>query len=316
MTIKRNISISEEIISYLLYLRTKIMAFLIYRRTFRNYISVVTHILRRQYPVEAILRNGSHISLHNHLQVSSIGNSQARNGVEYDTLNDTATFSSLPYVVDKNMKVTLRHAVTNGDAVSILLDNVYKFLPVEGRTVIDAGVNIGDSPIYFALRGAEKVIGLEPFPKIYEIARKNIELNNVSHKVTMMLGGCAAESGYTTIDPDLTSGIDTPLVLEQKRGKRVPLLTLEDILNQNNIPASGTILKMDCEGCEYQTILSASEDTLQKFSHILIEYHHGYKNLKEKLEKSHFSVSVTRPRINPRDVKSYVRIGYIYAKQN
>jgi hypothetical protein len=52
---------------------------------------------------------------------------------------------------------------------------------------------------------------------------------------------------------------------------------------------------MDCEGCEYESILNANENTLQKFSHILIEYHHGYKDLKEKLEKSGFKVSVTRP---------------------
>ena len=69
---------------------------------------------------------------------------------------------------------------------------------------------------------------------------------------------------------------------------------------------------MDCEGCEYETILSSADDILQKFSHIQIEYHYGYKNLKERLEDSGFNVSVTKPMIdlsyNPRRI-----IGYIYA---
>jgi hypothetical protein len=71
-------------------------------------------------------------------------------------------------------------------------------------------------------------------------------------------------------------------------------------------------MKMDCEDCEYETILSASEQTLQKFSYMIVEYHHGYKNLKYKLEKSGFNVSVTRPRLYPEGILE----GYIFAKLN
>jgi hypothetical protein len=49
---------------------------------------------------------------------------------------------------------------------------------------------------------------------------------------------------------------------------------------------------MDCEGGENDSIPSASEDTLRNFSHIMVEYHYWYKNLKRKLEKR--KVSVTR----------------------
>jgi hypothetical protein len=75
---------------------------------------------------------------------------------------------------------------------------------------------------------------------------------------------------------------------------------------------------MDCEGCEYESILYANEATLQKFSYMQIEYHYGYKDLKNKLEKSGFNVSVTVPKTNPRHMinkpnnrKMYV--GWIYA---
>ena len=49
-----------------------------------------------------------------------------------------------------------------------------------GKPIIfwDVGANIGDSSIYFALKGAKKVIALEPLPANYEMAVKNIELNN------------------------------------------------------------------------------------------------------------------------------------------
>jgi Methyltransferase FkbM domain len=80
------------------------------------------------------------------------------------------------------------------------------------------------------------------------------------------------------------------------------------------------ILKTDCEGCEYEVILSADEQTLQKFDLVMIEYHYGYKNLKQKLERSGFKVSVTRPKIeawapevsNQRDK---LATGHIFAKK-
>jgi FkbM family methyltransferase len=143
------------------------------------------------------------------------------------------------------------------------------------------------------------------------MAKKNIELNNVPNKVTLLLAGCAASHGYITIDPDHISSITSTLV-GFKKGIRVPLLTLDNILSQYNISSKDVILKMDCEGCEYEVILSAYEGTLQKFSHIQIEYHNGYIQLKEKLEKSGFKVSFTRPMWNYRKQ----HMGYIYAKRN
>jgi len=74
---------------------------------------------------------------------------------------------------------------------------------------------------------------------------------------------------------------------------KVPLLTSANVLDENNIRSAEAILKMDCEGCEYD-IISASDDVLRRFSHIYLEYHYGYENLKERLEKCGFNVSVTR----------------------
>ena len=42
---------------------------------------------------------------------------------------------------------------------------------------------------------------------------------------------------------------------------------------------------MDCEGCEYDDIiLHAPSEVLNRLNHIQIEYHYGYRNLKDKLE--------------------------------
>jgi len=70
---------------------------------------------------------------------------------------------------------------------------------------------------------------------------------------------------------------------------------------------SNAILKLDCEGCEYDTILNCSASILQKFTDIQVEYHKGYKNLEEKFMSVGFEVSHT--------VIDNINRGHIHAKR-
>src|SRR5215469_12479041 len=99
--------------------------------------------------------------------------------------------------------------------------------------------------------------------------------------------------------------------LLQMGSKMGPLLTLENLLDKNNIRPGEAILKMDCEGCEYDTILSSTDRVLRQFS----QYHYGYKNLKNRLEECGFYVSVIRrPRfqLHPENKKK-MYVGDIFA---
>ena len=286
-----------------------------YRRTYRNYFSIIFHNFQKDYPVEAILSNNEHIILRNHMEAFFLTVVDGHKEIEYDITKDIV-YILFPRFNKNDLKIKIYGGINNGD-VSIFLRNEY-VLPVKGKIVIDIGANIGDSPILFALRGADKVIGIEPFPKNYELAKKNIESNNLSDRISLLLAGCASNSSYITIDPEYESNI-TSRLRDFNEGIRIPLVTLENILNEFNVEASNAVLKMDCEGCEYDIILSASKDTLSKFSDIQIEYHHGYRSLKEKLEKAGFNVVTTRPILHYRsnDItvpRTYV--GNLYAKQN
>jgi FkbM family methyltransferase len=206
----------------------------------------------------------------------------------------------------------MRGAVHNGDVISIFKENIYSKLPINGKTIIDVGANIGDSSIYFALKGAKRVIGIEPFPKNYEIARSNVELNGLSDKVTLLLAGCGGHGGNITVDNSYESCANSQLTGNAKSGAKIPLMTLKEILTEFQLTNEDIILKLDCEGCEYDVVLS-SASVLTQFSHILIEYHYGYKDLLESLKKLGFRVSHTRPVYEP--IHKY-RKGYIVAHRS
>jgi FkbM family methyltransferase len=320
----KNISFSDLILNYLSNLqpsknKENYRKFLCYRRTYRNYINVMLSILRKKYPIDAVIRNGTHIVLHNIMEAQIVGGRHIyggrHEGIEYDITNDIVTLSTLPF--GRKGTITIYGGISNGDIISVYVDNIYQRLPVQNKTVVDIGGNIGDSAIYFALIGASKIICVEPFPKNYELAQKNIKLNNYSNIITAILAGCSHNRRTINIDPSYNSGILGTLK-NFDVGIKVPLLTLEDILNDYHLQSDGSIiLKMDCEGCEYETLLSADDTTLQKFSHMMIEYHYGYKNLKEKLEMVGFKVSVTRPKLqwSPQlsDQKFNLAVGHIFA---
>jgi FkbM family methyltransferase len=156
----------------------------------------------------------------------------------------------------------------------------YEELEVKGRDVIDIGACIGDTAIYFALKKSRHVYALEPFPASYELARKNVKLNGLGDKITMI---------SVTHLKDFASN----------RGKKIPVLTLANLVEKYKIKDG--ILKIDTEGDEYKIIMSSTQKVLRRFSQIELEYHNGYLDLENKLKEAGFDVSHTVPKYSGYD---------------
>ena len=263
-----------------------------YRETYQNYLSVLEHIIQKKYPAKAFLRNGQEVGLTSFEQSYNLARLQNQKQVLYDFTSNTVVISRTGFTNSRDLR--LKGALDNGEIVNIFIEERYRNFPVEGKIVLDVGANIADSCIYFASRGAEKVIGVEPLLKNYEIAEENIKLNNYSNNITLVLAGCSAKEGSINSTVDWQKGIGKQIYDDSKEGTTIPLLTLEQILEQNNVGQRKTVLKMDCEGCEYDVILSASDSVLRRFSNILIEYHYGFNDIKERLEKCNFDVSLIK----------------------
>jgi FkbM family methyltransferase len=144
----------------------------------------------------------------------------------------------------------------------------YKFLNVKDKNVLDIGAFVGDSPIYFILKGAKKVYAIELHPDAYKEMLENIKLNNMKDKIIPINIGISYEKDYITIST--TINIQDTLLKSKGNGIKVPAGKLSDIVEKYNIDAQ--VLKMDCEGCEYDIILK-DYDIIKEFDEIGFEYH-------------------------------------------
>lgn len=268
----------------------------LFRKKYKNYINVMYRLLRNQYPIIANMRNGNNITCRDYFDV-------------YNNMMDLQSDPEEDIVYVNEIK--FYGGKTKLDMAPIFLGEVYKFLPVNDKVVVDIGASIADSSIYFASRGARKVLALEPDITRFELAKKNIAANNFSDKIEIIQAGCI---GMKSEDHD---GVK----LNQS-------MTLDQIIKKlgQSPPES---LKMACWGCEYDVLLTTPDEIIAKFNHIQVQYLFGYGNLKQKLEKCGFHVTFSGPSYakyaiqNPRVFRSHINtdrlsnifFGYIYAKK-
>lgn len=209
----------------------------------------------------------------------------------------------------------LQFGNTVGAIKEQFIEEQYRWLDVKEKDVIDIGANVGDTAIYFSLKGAKHVYAFEPYPYSYRIALQDIKLNNLANKITFLNEGCSGKETIIKVDTNYKNIGGTDLKIFNK-GKRIKITTLESIVKKFNIKYPA-ILKIDCEGCEYGVLLGAQNSDLKRFKQILVEYHYGYLNLKRKLEDAGFKVNSTLPKYsnNLEAQNKDMLVGLIYAER-
>lgn len=143
----------------------------------------------------------------------------------------------------------------------------YECLDVKGKAVIDIGAYQGESSLYFLLRGATKVLAIEPNTFHYRCAVTTIEKNGFSGAIDLRNVGL----GHSIHEFDSKVG-------GEESG---PLWTMENFQSwvADHISVeSGFVMKIDCEGCEYALYNDpGSVDGWKKLGlkEFVMEYHHG-----------------------------------------
>ena len=287
----RNILFNELIHAHIGYWKNFFNMLNLIKKNYKNSNEILIKILKNNYPINAELKSGEKISLHTFQSMyfklfadnfSNIRYDFEKDVVEIEKINSSNT--------TKDIKIF--GGVNNGDIINGFLGKDYRDINVKDKMVIDIGANIGDTPIFFVCLGAKKVIGLEPFPKNFSLAQKNIHQNQMNEKIKMINAGCSSTKGSIRIDSDVFDTTST--ISFSSNGQEIPLITINELIQEHQI-IDNAILKIDCEGCEYDIIKNMEKNIFQKFSEIFIEYHNGYQDLSKILQNQGFSVNVSSP---------------------
>jgi FkbM family methyltransferase len=77
-----------------------------------------------------------------------------------------------------------------------LFDSHFLGFDLNGWLIVDVGAYIGDTPLYYAKRGAF-VVAVEPLPSNYEVMLRNLELNpDLKHRVVPVNAAISGRDGF------------------------------------------------------------------------------------------------------------------------
>lgn len=197
---------------------------------------------------------------------------------------------------------------------------VYGFCVPQHCVVVDVGMNIGMSALYFASHPyVEKVYGFELIPATYQLACTNINLNPaIAKKIIPHAYGWGTSNGsydmHSAQPADTDATIQGMQLVQPGQLQSQTLATvkaaateLQQLLQQHaNTPI---VLKLDAEGVEYDIIpLLQETGLLQQMQGVMIEWHNrGYEPLVSSLTAAGFKTTI-RP-----DAAFEGRLGMIYA---
>jgi FkbM family methyltransferase len=165
------------------------------------------------------------------------------------------------------------------------IDEYFAGLDVAGADVVDVGACFGDTPVYFAAKGAKRVIAFEPYPATFARAKLNVSINGLDDRVVLLNEGAGA-SGWMKL-----ARTDTNLwanAVPSADGEEVRFNSLRDIITRFGIETA--VLKYHGEGSEYEFFDEASSEDLAHFPQIAMKYHYGDKQIVKKLESSGFTI--------------------------
>jgi len=177
-------------------------------------------------------------------------------------------------------------------------------------TVIDVGAHIGLFSLYASQKCTEgKIFAFEPIKENYKILESNKKLNNLSN---IQSENCAISESTTKITLYQNNDqaghskfvkTDNPIEVTSK--------SLNNFFKEKKIEYVN-LLKLDCEGSEYEIIDSLEDEYFKNIEKMIIEYHLADSNpellerLENKLKNQSYKISIE---------PLFKDIGFLYAKK-
>lgn len=176
----------------------------------------------------------------------------------------------------------------------IVVDNCYDITPriLNNKNVLDIGANNGIFSILSAYYNAKKIISIEPISSTYALLTQNIKKYSNIEAIKKVVTDKTGE--FINISINENNGHNSQYNILEKF-ETIESITLHDLLEK--FDDDPIYLKLDCEGAEYDIILSASQEDMKRIDTIALEIHgelhphyKGFDILHEKLNEFGFNL--------------------------
>jgi FkbM family methyltransferase len=177
--------------------------------------------------------------------------------------------------------------------VILVREDYGRFPP--GGTVVDIGANLGAFALYASRLGAKTVLAYEPNGAAFRCLQRNIEANGLSEIVRPRQLAVSAVAGQIVRFP-VAPSVYNRIAAEDASGEfeTVRTTSLAEILARDAVQDID-LLKIDCEGAEYDILFSADPTDMHRIREIRMEYHFGRDaELKAYLQSAGFKITYFR----------------------
>ena len=221
--------------------------------------------------------------------------------VYYNLINDEYVI----FETKTNLKIKIRTDSTDLMALTnVWMINEYSiedFQIAQNDTIIDIGAHIGlFSLLVSQLCKTGKILSFEPISENFDLLVSNLKLNHVNNVLPFNL---AVSKNLGRLELFLNNDQSAHSIFSKNlKSISVESTSLQKIFDENKI-SSCKLLKLDCEGAEYEIIDSLPPECFDKIQNMAIEYHLAdtkpelVKNLIAKIKNAGFKIK-TRPHYN------------------
>ncbi len=141
------------------------------------------------------------------------------------------------------------------------------------QTILDIGANMGSFMLYAAMSNlVSKIYCYEPVPQNFTLLTQNIEINSLMSRVFAFQYAVADNSAPMDI---LLSASPLHSFYGVNKGseiEKVDCITMRGIIEHHGLEKID-LLKMNCEGAEYEIFENCSPDEFERIFNIRLEYH-------------------------------------------
>jgi FkbM family methyltransferase len=173
----------------------------------------------------------------------------------------------------------------------------------DSPVVVDIGGYIGDFALYAAKRmGARRVVVYEPTSENWAMLNDNIDLNSARGQIEAV-NRAVGRDGVLTLNVD-TTGLEVHSSAYWYSGsptREVTSVSLDTVIAEHGLERID-LLKVDCEGGEYDIFAVASDDALARVDRVTLEWHEvGNETdslcgaMRTRLRNAGFRIWVTGP---------------------